>query len=96
MAKCANRSRSFRLIAMVATLTLTACSHSAPKTGGANAVKVTMANDGGKDTSALDNTSGNVGGIGVPAGGQFVGLCTNPKPIPPATTVTFPNGDCGG
>jgi hypothetical protein len=48
------------------------------------------------DTSALGNTSGNVGGIGVLAGGQFVGLCINPKPISPATTVTFPNGDCGG
>jgi hypothetical protein len=49
------------------------------------------------NTSALGNTSGNVGGIGVLAAGQFVGLtCVNPGPIPPATTVTFPKGDCSG
>jgi hypothetical protein len=49
------------------------------------------------DTSALGNASGNVGGIAVLAAGQFVGLtCVNPSPKPPATTVTFPNGDCGG
>jgi hypothetical protein len=50
------------------------------------------------DTSALGNTSGNVGGIGVLGAGQFAGLCTPPPPIPPATTVTFASGDlgCGG
>jgi hypothetical protein len=48
------------------------------------------------DTSALGNTSGNVGRIGVLAGSQFVGLCTNHKPIPPAKTVIFPKGDCSG
>jgi hypothetical protein len=49
------------------------------------------------DTSAVSNVSGNVGGIGVLAAGQFVGLtCPEPTPIAPATTVTFTNGDCGG
>jgi len=49
------------------------------------------------DTSAVSNVSGNVGGIGVLAAGQFVGLtCPEPTPIAPAATVTFTNGDCGG
>jgi hypothetical protein len=49
------------------------------------------------DTSALGNTSGNVGAIGVLAAGQFVGLsCVNPGPISPATKVIFPNGNCSG
>lgn len=53
--------RRTELTVAVAVLVLTACSHSAPKAGGTNVVKVTMANDGGNDTCALDNTS-------VPAG----------------------------
>jgi hypothetical protein len=50
------------------------------------------------DTSAVSNVSGNVGGIGVLAAGQFVGLtCPEPNPIPPASPpVIFTNGDCGG
>jgi hypothetical protein len=48
------------------------------------------------DTTLVDNTSGNVGGVALMGAGQFVGICTNPKPTPPATKVTFPNGDCGG
>ena len=52
--------------ALVAVCGLVACGHSASnsipaKTGGSNAVKVTMANDAGKDGCALDTTS-------VPAG----------------------------
>jgi len=53
-------------LAAVALLAMTACSHpggnpARPGAGGANAVKVTMANAGGKDGCALDVTS-------VPAG----------------------------
>jgi iron uptake system component EfeO len=64
------RSREYWLpatvFAAVAVLPLAACSHSnsqssPPKGGGTNAVKVTMANNGGKDGCVLDNTS-------VPAG----------------------------
>lgn len=73
IALAACRSREFLLTATVlattTALSATACSHSGdtathaqpPKPGGTNAVKVTMANDGGKDGCALDTTS-------VPAG----------------------------
>jgi hypothetical protein len=47
------------------------------------------------DTSALGNTSGNVGGIGVLGAGQFVGLCTPPPPLAGTTTTTFAPGDLG-
>jgi iron uptake system component EfeO len=67
------RFRQFHLLAItfavIAASSLTACSHSsgnaggaqAAKPGGANAVKVTMANAGGKDGCALDTAT-------VPAG----------------------------
>jgi iron uptake system component EfeO len=67
-ARC--RSREFWLtapaLAVVAVLSVAACSHSSgssspSKPGGTNAVKVTMANNGGKDGCALDTSS-------VPAG----------------------------
>jgi iron uptake system component EfeO len=67
-ARC--RSREFWLTApvlvAVTVLPVTACGHSnggssPAKPGGTNAIKVTMANDGGKDGCALDTTS-------VPAG----------------------------
>src|SRR2546423_15142453 len=68
-ARC--RSREFWLTAsaLVAVAALTACGHSSGssnpakpgQSGGKNAVKVTMANSGGKDGCALDTTS-------VPAG----------------------------
>ena len=50
----------------IAVFSATACAHSSgnsgqAKSGGTNAVKVTMANNGGKDGCALDTTS-------VPAG----------------------------
>src|SRR3984957_13501384 len=70
-ARAACRSREFWLIAPVfaaaAVFPLTACSHSNSQSsppgqaGGPNAVKVTMANNGGKDGCALNTTS-------VPAG----------------------------
>ena len=70
-ARC--RSREFSLtaaaLAAVAVLSVAACSHSSGSSsptkpgqaGGTNAVKVTMANNGGKDGCALDTSS-------VPAG----------------------------
>lgn len=55
-------NRSHSVWVAVAALALTACSHSAPLKGAsANAVKVTMSNDGGKDNCVLDTTK-------VPAG----------------------------
>jgi iron uptake system component EfeO len=60
----ASPSHSHWIPVMVAVLALTSCSHtntSAPKGPGANAVKVTMANSGGKDGCQLDTSS-------VPAG----------------------------
>jgi iron uptake system component EfeO len=68
LAQC--RSREFwptaPALVAAAALALTACSHSgnkssSPGAAGTNAVKVTMANNGGKDGCALDSTS-------VPAG----------------------------
>jgi iron uptake system component EfeO len=67
-ARAACRSREFWLtttvLAAVAVLPVTACGHSSsqsspPKaqSAGTNAVKVTMANNGGKDACALDTTS---------------------------------------
>src|ERR1700716_4226728 len=69
-ARARSRSHEFWLTApalvAVAVFAATACSHSngassPSKSGGTKAVKVTMANNGGKDGCALDTTS-------VPAG----------------------------
>ena len=63
---CGSREFWLTTAALVAVCGLTACGHSAgnsapAKAGGGNVVKVTMANDAGKDGCALDTTS-------VPAG----------------------------
>ncbi len=66
LVKCRSHEFWLTTAALVAVCGLTACGHSASNstpatTGGSNAVKVTMANDAGKDGCALDTTN-------VPAG----------------------------
>ena len=62
LARCRSHEFWLTTAALVAVCTLTACGHAASnstpaKAGGGNAVKVTMANDAGKDGCALDTAS---------------------------------------